>query len=370
MKLACWNVRGFHKPLKQKSAQSIMTTHKLDIFGILESKFDEKALNAMLRLRFRGMNAIHNFQFSIKGRIFVLWNSTTVDLDVICMSDQFIHVRIKCLKTEFCFYTSFVYGLHTICQRRLLWKDLLDIGNNCNIPWMVLGDFNNVLSPDEKLGGLKVKNYETKDFVDCFNSLDLSDLRHIGCYYTWMSHQVCSKLDRVLVNNHWLTSNTFAIAEFMVPGCVSDHSMSIVVFRDTEAPKKKPFKFFNMWALSDNFEALVSDAWRYSGGGTAQYRLKQMFKSLKKPLQRMNQQQFSHISSRAFIAKQNLMAMQESLLIDGVSQVGYKEVRRKAELLLEAERLFVRTRIFRSKEPHKARKVVQKEAKAMQNLEN
>lgn len=44
MKIACWNIRGFHKPLKQKSVRELMVTRKIDVFGILESKFDKKRL--------------------------------------------------------------------------------------------------------------------------------------------------------------------------------------------------------------------------------------------------------------------------------------------------------------------------------------
>lgn len=64
-----------------------------------------------------------------------------------------------------------------------------------------LGDFNNVFLTEEKNGGLKVTNYETNDFVDCVASVDLIDLKYVGCFFTWMSPKFCSKLDRVMVNN-------------------------------------------------------------------------------------------------------------------------------------------------------------------------
>lgn len=48
MKIACWNVRGFHKPLKQGSVQTLV--NKIDIFGLLESKFDGRALESMLQI--------------------------------------------------------------------------------------------------------------------------------------------------------------------------------------------------------------------------------------------------------------------------------------------------------------------------------
>ncbi|XP_075504007.1 uncharacterized protein LOC142541345 [Primulina tabacum] len=299
------------------------------------------ALNNMLHVRFQGMHVVNNFHLSPKGIIFVLWNPLVVDLDVIGLHEQYIHVRITCRRTQHTFYATFVYGLNTICQRRLLWNDLISFGTTCREPWMLLGDFNNVLSQEEKLGGLKVKNYETKDFDECINSVDLSDLRYIGCFYTWLSPHVRCKLDRVLVNSHWFSLNTVGLAEFLAPGCVSDHTLSIVSFLDNVGKQKRPFKFFNMWTLSDNFEILVRNNWKCRERGTEQFRLKHMFKRLKKPLHQLNRNNFSHISVRAGKAKQELVALQESLLNNDIVTDGYKDVKHKAERLLEAERLFI-----------------------------
>ncbi|XP_073295036.1 uncharacterized protein [Primulina huaijiensis] len=341
MKLACWNIRGFHKPLKQKSVQYIMNTRKIEKFGILESKLDEKALQNLMRVRFQGMRVFHNFMLNDKGQIMVLWYPSSVNIDLIDMSDQAVHVRVICLRTKFTFLASFVYGFNTIRQRRMLWDELIAFSANCQVPWMLLGGFNNVLSPDEKKGGLKVNNYEIKDFVECINSIDLMDLRSIGCFYTWMSPRVCSKLDRVLVDNRWITSNVEGVAEFIAPGCVSDHSLTIVSLLEPTVNKKRPFKFFNMCALSEHFEVLVLSVWKFQGHDTAQFRLKQLFKGLKKPLEALNCKHFSHISARATKAKQELEELQGQMLLDGVMRDRYKSIRRNAEMLLEAERSFI-----------------------------
>lgn len=78
-------------------------------------------------------------------------------------------------------------------------------GDSCATLWILLGDFNNIMSSDEETGRLKVKNFETQDFVDCVSHLDLLDLHFVGCFYTWISPRACSKLDRVLVNPTWTT---------------------------------------------------------------------------------------------------------------------------------------------------------------------
>lgn len=95
-------------------------------------------------------------------------------------------------------------------------------------PWMVLGDFNSYLSADDKQGGNLIKNHETEDFVDCVSRLELVDMQSVGCSFAWFIGRVCSKLDRVLINNAWLSYNVTVFTEFLVPGCISDHSCCII----------------------------------------------------------------------------------------------------------------------------------------------
>lgn len=57
---------SFYKPQKQKSVRSIMSTQRFDVFGVLESKFDQKVLGNLMWVRFAGMFVIHNFNFSSK----------------------------------------------------------------------------------------------------------------------------------------------------------------------------------------------------------------------------------------------------------------------------------------------------------------
>ncbi|XP_073049432.1 uncharacterized protein [Primulina eburnea] len=219
-----------------------------------------------------------------------------------------------------------------------MWNDLIRFGANFSSPWILLGDFNNVLTPDEKQRGLKVKNCETKDFVDCVAILDLLDLKFSGCFYTWMSPKVCSKLDCVLVNQAWLSSNLIGHTEFQAPGCLSDHTVSIVSLLEDQKQEPKAFKFFNMWTLSDKFLDLVLDRWRFEGYGTCQYRLKQLFKGLKNHCRRSID---GNISSRAAAAKRRLEELQRNMLHTCTILDEYKQLKRKTEIVMEAERLFI-----------------------------
>lgn len=93
---------------------------------------------------------------------------------------------------------------------------------------MVLGDFNALLTTQDKEGGMLVLYYETSDLDAMVQSYDLVDLRSMGCWLTWTNGKISRKLDRTLVNTHWLLANYQSYAEFLSPGCLSEHSCCIV----------------------------------------------------------------------------------------------------------------------------------------------
>lgn len=97
--------------------RTLFHTNKIDVLGILESKLDDKSLSYMMRIHFSDMSFSHNFFLSDKGRILVLWNPSSVSLNVVDLTDQFMHVSISCLVTKKVFMATFVYGYNKIFQR-------------------------------------------------------------------------------------------------------------------------------------------------------------------------------------------------------------------------------------------------------------
>ncbi|GFY84194.1 hypothetical protein Acr_03g0009680 [Actinidia rufa] len=96
--------------------------------------------------------------------------------------------------------------------------------SSSGMPWMLLGDFNNVLSIEEKANGLPVTPYEMRDFKSCCYDTGMSDIRSSGVFFTWSNNAIWSKLDRVMVNRNWVHEGLQAHARFDLPGKFSDHS--------------------------------------------------------------------------------------------------------------------------------------------------
>ncbi|KAK4438694.1 hypothetical protein Salat_0203900 [Sesamum alatum] len=251
--------REFTKTVpKQKKVQEGI--NNLCLLGILETKLAASAIPRILHRSFPGWCQVNNFEMITGGHILVIWYPTIIDLQPKDISQQVIHCRVTRKSSQLSFSISFTYGLYSVVNRRSMWEKLSELGQNLNMHWLILGDFNCVRSPEEKLG-------VTPTWMP----------PSTGCFYTWYSNTesnpVWCKLDRVLRNNEWLEAGLHCNTHFPPQGCLSDHS--------------------------PDFMAIVEHGWNSNVGGTAQFNLCRKLKALKGLLKAFNNLHFSHISVRA-----------------------------------------------------------------------
>ncbi|GFZ00592.1 eukaryotic translation initiation factor 4E [Actinidia rufa] len=340
-------VRGLNKPLKQNGILSHVRKNKIVIMGILETKLKNQRMIEIVNKEFRCWQAADNLSHSPNGRILIIWKSDKVNLDILESNAQVIQCLATCISTSRKFYISFVYAFNTVVSRRPLWDNLCKFSSSIELPWLLLGDFNNVLKGEVRANGIPVTLYEMKDFQDCCYEMGITDLRYTVLFYTWSNNSVWSKLDRAMVNTKWIqegwSRRWTALADFGLPGKCSYHSPCIVSFLDSSDHGGRPFKFFNMWTQHTEFLGLVRNAWELQVEGTAMFRLCRKLKCLKDPLKRLNEHHFSHISARAEVSEDELLQNQQ-LLHDNPSdeslQIKVADLRKKASRLAEAELSF------------------------------
>lgn len=53
-----------------------------------------------------------------------------------------------------------------------------------NLPWILIGDFNNVLCCQDKIGGNPMMMNEYKDLIEIMQHNGLYEAPSKGCYYT------------------------------------------------------------------------------------------------------------------------------------------------------------------------------------------
>ena len=118
----------------------------------LETKVNEKNVEKIASRMLQGWNRIHNFSYSTKGRIWVVWKPNHFTVKVVSMSAQHILWKVCSLLEMQSFFITYVYEENQEGLRLSLWQTLRDISSNMEDAWGVLGDFNLVLYNGDRIG--------------------------------------------------------------------------------------------------------------------------------------------------------------------------------------------------------------------------
>ncbi|XP_060211976.1 uncharacterized protein LOC132639554 [Lycium barbarum] len=158
-----------------------------------------------------------------------------------------------------------VYAKCDRLEREELWDDMVDLVNQQDLPWIIGGDFNVIVSDEEKQGGLLVSSNETLDFSTCIQSYGLIDVGFSGSKFTWWNGRteedyIFKWLDRILVNQQVLDiMPSTAVTHMIRHG--SDQAPLHLECNSNAHPIVKSFKFLNFWTKHHTFMEVVRENW-------------------------------------------------------------------------------------------------------------
>ncbi|XP_070052661.1 uncharacterized protein [Nicotiana tomentosiformis] len=185
---------------------------------------------------FTGWKHITNLDCHYNGRIWVTWRPDYYQIVLKYKSAQLITCEVLNIPLQLSFEITFVYVLNTKEERRILWEDLVIHSRTCRKPWLVLGDFNSILSAEDRIGGNKVTWADVVDFNNCVMECDLLELPAQGNRYTWSDkhykQRFFSKIDWIFIKEEWFHTLPDCAARFL-PEEINDHCPT-KVFLTTE----------------------------------------------------------------------------------------------------------------------------------------
>ncbi|GKV02389.1 hypothetical protein SLEP1_g14827 [Rubroshorea leprosula] len=245
-------------------------------------------------------------------------------------------------------FASFVYADNSPDQRRQLWDELVALSRVLpKVPWILGGDFNEVRYLQERSDWIQNMRF-SKDsilFNDRLNEVELSDLPAFGPKFTWSNKRIegliVKKLDRLLVNNTWVSTCPRTRAKFLPPD-ISDHCAgSITIMEVATQNTRKPFKIFNFWTKNERFLNIVQEVWSsVTVSGCYMFQLCKKLKALKAPLRQLNKDCYSDLQGRIQQETSKLYAIQIDLLAsphEDLVLVEQEQARKVAELSLAEE---------------------------------
>ena len=89
---------------------------------------------------------------------------------------------------------SAIYDSPRFAERCLIWENLNSVAELHAMPWVIVGDFNEVLMGDDKFGGRPVNLGKALRFQECLDNCNMIDIGFFGPRYTWF---ICRPLSRL-----------------------------------------------------------------------------------------------------------------------------------------------------------------------------
>lgn len=196
--------------------------------------------------------------------------------------------------------TSF-YRHPNTSKQHTSWKLLETLKEQCDMPWVVFRDFNEITQSDKKLGWLERDAEKMQNFKDFLSSCGLTDLGFVGQRFTWCNERLGEqrtliRLDRVVANEKWRKIFSEAMVHH-ISMTASNHCriMMSMKKRTLNKPRKIRFFFKEMWTRNERCKEFMAMAWDLLRANS-KYQIQDRLRSCQSHLMRWNQEAFGNVN--------------------------------------------------------------------------
>ncbi|KAJ6889554.1 hypothetical protein NC652_030338 [Populus alba x Populus x berolinensis] len=273
-----------------------------------------------------------NIASSPTCRILVGWNTQKLHLNCLHTASQWLTCEATTYSSPHPIRITFIYGHNTPAERNTLWNYIAqESAINSHIPWLVMGDFNAILSAEDRTGGDNAWPRHQDEFATCMSQAQLLQAPTTGLKFTWHNgQQGCNTIQKTLdwvFGNPSLFSAWPATHATVQPRHISDHSAIILNLNNLTHHYHSPFKFLNLWADRSDFLDTVTSSWQVPVNGNPMYRFTTKLRRLKTALKHLHSQYTSSITDRVAKAKADWDTEQVHLDMHPTSEIA-KETER------------------------------------------
>ncbi|XP_071909569.1 uncharacterized protein [Coffea arabica] len=139
------------------------------------------------------------------------------------------------------------------------------------------GDFNDIVSNDEKWSGNWRDERSFKDFKEFINGNQMIDIGFEGHPWTWCNNwdvegEIKQRLDRGLCNYSWYQTFDQVKCRHMET-YASDHSMIMIDTRPRPGKRNKRFYFEKRWLKREDIREVIRTAWELQTEGSRMFQV-------------------------------------------------------------------------------------------------
>lgn len=147
---------------------------------------------------------------------------------------------------------------------------------DCDLPWLCIGDLNEVLRVEEQFGPKQRDMAQINLFREAVDVCQLCDLGYIGLDWNFErkvnNGEYCRvRIDRALATADWCAMFPMATVRHL-SAVKSDH-MPLLLMNHMEAHNQRiavdrPFRYETMWERHEEFLPLLEEAWSKTHAGS------------------------------------------------------------------------------------------------------
>lgn len=264
------NIRGADRACFTSSINTLVSCNSVDICILFEPRISgDKAISIARKLGFTNYHLEEAKGFS--GGIWICWKDNVTKLEVVLSTKQSVTAIIT-INDKSLVFTA-VYGSPQSSKKKHLWKlidDIHSIAEKLNLPWTIVGDFNEIVCITEKKGG--GNPFSNFGFGQCIDRNSLFDRRFIGQSFTWVS--ILSKVNPIRVrldrgrNTAWKSSFPESYICHLLRIDYDHNPLLLSLFSNhCSSPQCDPFRFYCMWIDHEDFGNLIHSAWHHQTEG-------------------------------------------------------------------------------------------------------
>ncbi|GKD65668.1 hypothetical protein Tco_1307776 [Tanacetum coccineum] len=264
--LLVWNVQGAGSSKFLVTPIEIIQMNHPNVVTLVETHLDgNRAEHLCRQIQYDGHARVDAEGNS--GGIWLYWKMSEVNVDIIAYHRQHLTVKISRDGEEPWIFSA-IYTSPDINKRQELWNNLSIFSESLNMPWLLVGDFNETTTLDERHDGNQEMQRRCDKFKNWIENTSLIDLGYTGAKFTWtrgktMETRRVARLDRGLCNLTWRTRFPEAAVKHL-PAINFDHSPLYIKSNGFVSPPcgHKPFRFLSAWLAHENFETFVKTMWQ------------------------------------------------------------------------------------------------------------
>ncbi|XP_019188318.1 PREDICTED: uncharacterized protein LOC109182624 [Ipomoea nil] len=260
-----WNCRGLGNPRTVQQIVDWVSSKKPEFVFFMKTKVGRShAERLRVRIGYEGLFYVDSNGLS--GGLALLWRKNNM-AKLLSYLGNYVDVEVAMPGSATWCMTGY-YGFPERNRRQEAWNLLRSLANRSQLPWVVIGDFNDLLFQREKRGGNPHPNGLLRGFGETIDDCGLAQMPMQGYPYTWKKREgtenwLEERLDKVLVTESWRRLNVRASVLNMMTR-KSDHSALYLGIRDDirgMGRGAKCFRFEMSWLHDEGCREVVERAW-------------------------------------------------------------------------------------------------------------